>query len=64
MTAPLFPFRYFDPLRKRWVQGRYKATLEQIEARYAQWEITGPAWTPPDIGGTASQLAGSRQSRS
>ena len=37
----LFPFRFFDPIRKRWVRARYVAERHQIEAGYAQWEIIG-----------------------
>jgi hypothetical protein len=32
------------------IQARYKATREEIAARYAKWEITGPGWTPSDVG--------------
>jgi hypothetical protein len=52
----IFPFRFFDAIRGRWIQARYKASREDIAARYEKWEITGPGWTPPDLGGTASQL--------
>jgi len=54
----LFPFRYFDPIRERWIQARYKATREDIAARYDKWEITGPGerragaggqFTPPTV---------------
>src|SRR5439155_15707788 len=38
----LYPFRYFDPVRKRWVRARYVAERHVIESAYAQWEITGP----------------------
>lgn len=38
----LHPFRYRDRLTGRWVRARYKATREEIAARYAVWEITGP----------------------
>ena len=43
LKAPLvlFPFRYFDPIRKRWVRARYVAERHEIEAGYAQWEIIG-----------------------
>lgn len=44
MTVPLelYPFKYFDPVRKRWAKARYRATREEIAARYPQgWEITG-----------------------
>ena len=37
----LFPFRFFDPIRKRWVRARYLAERNQIEARYEKWEIIG-----------------------
>ena len=38
----LYPFRYFDPVRKRWIRARYVAERHIIEASYAQWEIIGP----------------------
>jgi hypothetical protein len=38
----LYPFRFFDPIRKRWVCARYVAKRYEIEARYTQWEIIGP----------------------
>ena len=38
----LYPFRYFDPVRKRWIRARYVAELHVIAERHAQWEITGP----------------------
>lgn len=56
MPPELFPFRFFDTARRRWIRARYKATKETIAARYEQWEIIGPGWTPPDLGGTASEL--------
>ena len=39
----LFPFRYRDSVSGKWVRARYRAELREIEARYAEWEITGPA---------------------
>ena|SRR5437762_2980872 len=39
---PLYPFRYFDPVRKRWIRARYVAERHVIESTYAQWEIIGP----------------------
>jgi hypothetical protein len=39
----LYPFRYFDPVRKRWIRARYVAERHVIESSYARWEITGPA---------------------
>ena len=38
----LYPFRYFDPLRNRWIKARYVATKEEIAARHEQCEIVGP----------------------
>jgi hypothetical protein len=37
----LFPFSYFDTIRKRWVKARYKAELSVIKARYSQWRLDG-----------------------
>ena len=61
MAHELFPFKFFDPLRKRWIQARYKATREEIAARYEKWEITGPGWIPSEVGvGTCGHLATAR----
>jgi hypothetical protein len=38
-----YPFRFRDPVRGKWVRARYVAELHVIAARYAEWEITGPA---------------------
>ena len=43
MTVTLYPFRYRDTRTGRWIKARYKATREEIAARYAEWKITGPA---------------------
>jgi hypothetical protein len=40
-TLYLYRFRYLDPLRNKWVTARYVAEREQIERRYAQYEIVG-----------------------
>ena len=48
----LFPFRYRDRRSGRWIRARYKATLEEISAQYAEWEIVGPAETREPGGGT------------
>jgi hypothetical protein len=37
----LYSFRYFDPVRKRWIRARYVAERHVIESSYAQWEIIG-----------------------
>jgi len=39
----LFPFRYRDARTGKWVRARYRADREEIAARYAEWEIIGPA---------------------
>ena len=39
----LYPFRFRDPRTGKWVRARYVATLPEIEARYREWEILGPA---------------------
>jgi hypothetical protein len=39
----LYPFRFRDPRTGKWVRARYVATLAEIEARYREWEIVGPA---------------------
>lgn len=56
MATELFPFRFFDPIRGRWIQARYRATPERIASTYEKWEITGPGWTPSP-GGTAGHVA-------
>ena len=38
----LHPFRYRDSRTGTWVRARYKATVEEIARRYAEWEIVGP----------------------
>lgn len=43
MALTLFPFRYRDPATGKWIRARYKATVEEIAQRHAQWEITGQA---------------------
>jgi hypothetical protein len=37
----LYPFRFFDPIRRRWIRARYFAKRHVIESSYAQWKITG-----------------------
>jgi len=38
----LYPFRFFDPIRGRWVRARYVAERHVIAAQYDRWEIFGP----------------------
>lgn len=40
-TAPLYRFEYFDSLRKRWVLARYRARLETIRERHAEFRLVG-----------------------
>lgn len=39
----LYPFRFRDPITGKWTRARYRAERQEIAARYAEWEITGPA---------------------
>ena len=39
----LFPFRFRDPRTGKWVRARYVATPAEIESRYREWDIIGPA---------------------
>ena len=50
-SPEVFPFKYFDEIRGRWIQARYKAAREDIELRYAKWEIAGPAEHREGAGG-------------
>ena len=46
MALELYPFRFKDPVTGKWVRARYRATVQDIAARYATWEITGPVVRP------------------
>ena len=37
----LYPFRFRDPVTRKWVRARYVAEREVIAARYTEWEIVG-----------------------
>jgi hypothetical protein len=37
----LYPFRFRDLLTGKWQRARYKATIEDIRARYAEWRLDG-----------------------
>jgi hypothetical protein len=37
----LYPFKYRDPVSGTWIKARYKATLNDIATRYAEWMIAG-----------------------
>ena len=40
----VYPFKHRD-WDGKWIQARYMAGLDQIAARYSEWEITGPPET-------------------
>jgi len=46
MAPELYPFRFKDPVTGKWVRARYRASVADITARYATWEITGPVTRP------------------
>lgn len=48
----LYPFRYRDSLSGLWIKARYKASVEDIRARYAEWMIDGE----PEIRGNVPSL--------
>src|SRR5690348_12725685 len=51
VVAPLlrlYPFKFRDPATGCWTKARYKATLNDIGARYAEWMIDGE----PEIRGS------------
>jgi hypothetical protein len=37
------PYRFRDPLTSKWIRARYRVERDAIAARYATWEIIGPA---------------------
>lgn len=37
----LYPFEFFDEVRRRWISARYRAELEVIAVRYERFRITG-----------------------
>jgi len=43
MASEVFPFRYRHERTGKWTRARYKATREEISARYKGREIDGPA---------------------
>jgi hypothetical protein len=42
-TIFLYPFRFRDSLTGKWIRARYVAEMHEIEQRYREWEIIGPA---------------------
>jgi hypothetical protein len=51
MRLVVFLFHYKDARTGRRVKSRYKATREEIAARYAEWEITSPGEERTPLGG-------------
>jgi hypothetical protein len=49
----LYPFKFRDPVTGIWTKARYKATLTDITARYAEWMIDGE----PEIRGSVPSVA-------
>ena len=37
----LYRFRYFDPLRRRWLRARYVCQAPEIRCRYCDYELIG-----------------------
>ena len=37
----LYPFRFRDPVAKKWIRARYVAERSELERRYAEREIVG-----------------------
>ena len=50
----LYPFRFCDPVSRKWVGARYVAERREIAARYAEWEITGAPETRAKAGAALS----------
>jgi hypothetical protein len=42
ISLVVYPFRYKDSRTGKWGKARYMASREEIAARYAEREITGP----------------------
>lgn len=54
----LYPFEYFDLVRRRWLRARYQARIDEIAHRYPAFKIVGRGWSPSNVGGgTAGHLA-------
>lgn len=41
MRIELYPFSYYDPLRRRWIRASYVATIEDISSSYRPFRILG-----------------------
>ncbi len=52
MVLILHPFRFLDPVTHKWVKARYVAERDELEARYAKWEIIGEPEMRGPLGGS------------
>jgi hypothetical protein len=43
LAIKLYPFSYYNEVRKRWVRARYVAQLETIKATYPKYRLEGQA---------------------
>ena len=50
----LYRFRYFDELRRRWLQARYVLEAPAIRCRYPEYELI----SPPEIRHVESRGSG------
>ena len=41
-TIELYPFRYFNPLRRRWIKARYVLEAPAIRCLYPDDKLVGP----------------------
>ena len=57
----LYPFSYFDLMRRKWVRARYRAQLQTIAERYPAFQITGAAEIRD--GGDSFQMAAGHLAR-
>ncbi len=48
----VYAFRYLDPRTGKWVRARYKASLDEIRARYDRWQTIGT----PEIRGSVKMF--------
>jgi hypothetical protein len=40
-TLALYPFRFYDLVRRRWFRGRYVAEIHEIAERHAAFQLIG-----------------------
>jgi hypothetical protein len=56
LAAPVpvvvYPFRHRRDWDGKWITARYKAGLDEIAARYTEWEIIGPPEMHWPVGGS------------